>query len=228
MSSLKSKLLYQLSLSFFYCLIPIIVFPYISRVLGPGNVGKINFIDYIAQFFILFASFGIPLYGAREVAKARNKKEDLSRITSELVVIHLIFTSISLLIFGMLIIFKQKQFSDNGLVVLSAINLLSSCVSLEWFITGLEDFKFLAKRSFLIKILSVAFIFIFIRRSSDYILYYTILTGSNVLLLAIDAVYVLRKGNPFINGHLEIRKHLRSLSVFFLTTITLSIYTFFA
>ena len=60
-------------------------------MLGPDNIGKINFIDYTAQFFILFASFGMPLYAVREVSKLRNQNEDLKKLTSELVTLHFIF-----------------------------------------------------------------------------------------------------------------------------------------
>ena len=227
MSSLKSKLLYQLTVSFFYCAIPVIVFPYISRVLGPGNIGKVNFIDYISQFFILFASFGIPFYGAREVAKARNNKENLVSITSELLVIHIIFTVISLLLFGSLIFLKHSQFNDRTLVILAMINLITSSVGLEWFIVGLENFKFLARRSFIVKIATTVSIFIFIRRSSDYTTYYAILVGGNFILLLIDASYALAKARPLLNKELKIKRHLKSLSVFLLTAVTLSVYNFF-
>jgi len=224
--SLKPNLIYQLSISFLYSIAPLIVFPYISRVLGPAYIGSINFIDYTSQFFILFGSFGIPLYGVREIAKWRHQPEERSRVGSELVAIHVIITLISLCLFAALLFIRHNPLVQKELVVLAMINIAGSAFGLEWMINGMEDFSFLAKRSFIIKIVSLAAIFIFVRRSSDYILYYLVLTAANVLLLLMDVGYMKRKGFSFHRGG-QIRRHIKPLAIFFLTTVTLSIYTFF-
>ena len=109
MGSLKPKLLYQLAVSFLYSAAPIIIFPYVSRVLGPEQIGKINFIDYTAQFFILFASFGLNFYGVREIARVRDDRESLTRVGSELVLIHILTTIVSLVIFGFLSFSARKN-----------------------------------------------------------------------------------------------------------------------
>src|SRR4051812_24954973 len=224
--SLKPNLLYQLAISFLYSVAPLIVFPYVSRVLGPAHIGSINFIDYTSQFFILFASFGIPLYGVREIAKWRHQPEERSRVGSELVAIHVIITLISLCLFAALLFIRHNPLVQKELVVLAMINIAGSAFGLEWMIHGMEDFSFLAKRSFIIKIVSLAAIFIFVRSSSDYIVYYFVLTAGNVLLLVLDAGYMIRKGFSF-RGGIQLKRHIKPLAIFFLTTVTLSIYTFF-
>ena len=226
MRSLKPNLVYQLAISFLYSIAPLIVFPYVSRVLGPAHIGSINFIDYTSQFFILFASFGIPLYGVREIARSRNQPEERSRIGSELVMIHVIITLISLCLFAALLFVRHDALVQKELVVLAMINIAGSALGIEWMIHGMEDFSFLAKRSFIVKILSLAAIFILVRRSDDYILFYFLLTAGNVLLLILDAGYMIKKGFAFRSG-MQLKRHLRPLAVFFLTTVTLSLYTFF-
>jgi O-antigen/teichoic acid export membrane protein len=225
-SSIKPKFFYLLAVSFLYSAAPLIIFPYISRVLGPANIGRINFIDYASQFFILFASFGIPYYGVREIARARNNKALLSRVTSELVLLHAYITVISLVLFSGLVFFQHNEFSERGLIVLALINIASSAFGLEWMIHGLEDFSFLARRSFLVKILSLVAIFIFVRQHTDYVLYYFILIAGNLAVLLTDLGYVLRK-KITLEKNLQLKRHLRPLFLFFLTTVTLSIYTFF-
>lgn len=226
MNSLKPKFFYQLAVSLLYSAAPIIVFPYVSRVLGPENIGKINFVDYASQFFILLASFGIPFYGAREIAKARDQKQKLSQLISELVGVHVVITLISLLLFGLLIIFKHNEFSEKTLIILAMINLAASAFGVEWVIQGMENFKFLATRSFIIKILSLVAIFILVKQSTDFRVYYGILIGSNLLLLLIDGNFILKNKFHFRKS-LDLKKHLQPLSLFFLTTVTLSIYNFF-
>lgn len=226
MSSLKSKFLYQVSVSFLYSVAPLIIFPYVSRVLGPAAIGKINFIDYASQFFILLASFGIPYYGVREVARSRNEPKQLSLIASELLGFHILVTVLSLLLFLLLIFIRPTEFTEKELIILAIINIVTNAFGLEWMIHGMEDFAFLAKRSFIIKILSLVAVFIFIQSSSDYLKYYVLLIGSNVVMLIIDIGYAVKKKIAF-TPKVQIKKHIRPLSVFFLTTVSLSIYTFF-
>jgi hypothetical protein len=56
---------------------------------------------------------------------------------------------------------RPGDFVENELIYLAAANIIMSAFGLEWFIHGLEDFSFLARRSFLIKIASLAAIFLF-------------------------------------------------------------------
>lgn len=226
MSSLKPKLLYQFAVSFLYTGAPLLIFPYISRVLGPDKIGRINLVDYAAQFFILFASFGIPFYGVREVARVRHNKPQLARVSSELLVIHILTTMISIGLFAAFIFLKHDTFNDRQLILLSFINMGGSAFALEWLVHGLEDFRFLARRSFIVKFLSLVAVFVFIRQSSDYARYYLLLIVANLLPVAIDIGYAFNK-KIFFQKDLALKKHIRPLSIFFLTTVTLSIYTFF-
>lgn len=227
MSSLKSKFLYQVSVSLLYSVAPLIIFPYVSRILGPAAIGKINFIDYASQFFVLLASFGIPYYGAREVARSKNDPKKISIVTSELLGFHILITVVSLLLFLLLIFFRPADFTEKELIILAIINIATNAFGLEWMIHGMEDFKFLAKRSFIIKIASLIAVFIFIKTSSDYLKYYAILIGSNVVMLIIDLSYTLNKNIRLSHPFRSFKKHINPLSVFFLTTVSLSIYTFF-
>ncbi len=59
---------------------PLITFPYIARVLGVENLGKINFGNSIVNYFSLIATLGIVVYAIRECSKVRDDKETLSEI----------------------------------------------------------------------------------------------------------------------------------------------------
>jgi len=225
-NNLKSKFLYQLSTSFLYAIAPLLVFPYISRILGPENIGKINFIDFTAQFLLLFASFGIPLYGVREAAKLRNNKEGLNKLVTELFCIHLVATFVSLGIFATIIAINNNIYYETELIVLAGINLLISAFSFEWFIHGLEDFAFLSKRSFVIKIISVVVIFLLIKTTWDYVPYYFILIVGNALILLADVFYIFRQKIYFVKKINPVR-HVKALLLFFLTSTAISLYTFF-
>ena len=64
---------------------PLIVFPYISRVLGVTNVGVFNFIDSVVNYFVVFSMMGLSTLGVREIAAERTDKEKLDRAFSSLI-----------------------------------------------------------------------------------------------------------------------------------------------
>ena len=65
-------------------LFPLITFPYISRVLLPENVGKVNFGTAYINYFSMIASLGITTYAIRECSSVRNDKNELCKKASEI------------------------------------------------------------------------------------------------------------------------------------------------
>ena len=83
MSDLKRNVFYNSVLTLANYVFPLIVFPYVSRVLGVGNIGICNFVDSILQWFILFSMMGINIVGNREIAMAGTDKCVRSKAFSE-------------------------------------------------------------------------------------------------------------------------------------------------
>ena len=75
--------------------------PYITRILGPESLGKVEYVNSIITYFTFFSVLGIPNYGLREVARLRDDKEKLSKLIIELSIIIFLITTItySILIF---------------------------------------------------------------------------------------------------------------------------------
>ena len=79
--------------------------------------------------------------------------------------------------------YKELFFIGSGKILFTAL-------LIEWFYTGIENFRYIAVRSILIKILYVIMVFVLIRTKEDYVLYF-ILNASVVILNAfINIVYV--------------------------------------
>ena len=79
MNSLKKNFFYSTLYQLLSIILPLITAPYISRVLGPENVGIYSYTYSIANYFVLIAMLGFKNYGIRCVAKVRDNKEKLSR-----------------------------------------------------------------------------------------------------------------------------------------------------
>ena len=90
MSSIKKNFFYNIILSVTQVLFPLITFSYVARVIEPVGIGTVSFVESICRYAILLAALGVPVYGVREVAKLKDDKEKLSKLCSELLVIHFV------------------------------------------------------------------------------------------------------------------------------------------
>ena len=86
--SLKLNGILNITKTFMSLIFPLITFPYVSRILGPENLGRVSFAQSIVGYFSLFASLGITSYGIREAAAVRNNKILLSTFVREIFIIN--------------------------------------------------------------------------------------------------------------------------------------------
>ena len=70
--SVKKNFIYNLIYQVFLIIVPVVVTPYVSRVLGPAQIGQYSYSYSIISYFVLFAAFGFAYYAHREVAKFQN------------------------------------------------------------------------------------------------------------------------------------------------------------
>lgn len=221
---MKKNYLYNLILSIVNILFPILSFPYVSRVIGPTGIGKVQFITSFAQYFAIVAALGIPIYGIREVAKYKHDKKALSAVSTELFIIY-ISTSVLLSVVYLGVIFLFPYFrEDQSLYLAAGFLVLLAFSSLDWFFAGLEEFKSIALRSVAVKILSLLLLYLFVNDAGDYKEYLFVtmfsLLGNNLISLVI-----LLKKIEVSRSMLAVKRHLMPLLLIFSTTVATSLYT---
>ena len=99
MPSIKINFLYKSALTVSTYVIGFITFPYITRVLGVENIGIVNYIDNLTNYFLLFATMGISILGVREISSAGQNNKLRNKVFSNILGLNLIFTFILLLTF---------------------------------------------------------------------------------------------------------------------------------
>lgn len=172
MSSIRNNIYYSAALTFSTYLVPLVVFPYISRVLGVENIGAIDAVDNIIDYCILFSMMGISTLGIRETAKHRDNPERLSQVFSSLFSLNAIAT---LIVFAVLlcVTFLIEDMRDKYLLLsIGCIKLFSNLFWIEWFFRGLELFRYITIRSIIVRLLFVASVFLFVHDGGDSVVYY--------------------------------------------------------
>jgi O-antigen/teichoic acid export membrane protein len=221
---LKNKFVYQLLIAASQVMLPLITWPYITRVLGPDNLGKVNYVDFLAQVFMIVAAFGIPFYGVREIAMTRNNTLKRGMLVKELILLQTIF---AILASGIFVLLTFKSWGDRPLLYLIGLcNILISSFSYDWYIQGMEHFKFAAIRTVFVRILMLVCFFMLVKVPCDYEAYYGIFSFGMLLIAFMNATKIVKE-NTFDGRGINLKKHLVPLWHFFLTSSAISLYVNF-
>lgn len=169
--SLKKNYIMNIILTMSSFIFPIIVFPYVSRVLLPEGTGKVGFATSIISYFGLVAQLGIPTYGIRACAKVRDDKDELSRTVQELLTISIVTCILTYLVFLNLLIAYPKMYAEKKLYLILSVSMVLNSLGMEWLYKALEQYTYIAIRSIFFKIIAFALMIILIRRKEDYVIY---------------------------------------------------------
>lgn len=204
---------------------PMITFPYTSRVLLAEGNGKIAFAVAVVNYFVLFASLGLPTYGVKACSQVRDDKTKLSRCVHELLSINVISMCISYISFAILMI-VVPEFQKNSLLLwINSASIILSVAGIEWFYQAIEQYDYITIRNILIKLISIILMFLFVKNKDDYIIYglITILgtVGSNIWNIVKLPSYIMLKNV----GDYCLKKHLKPIIFLFLYSAATTIYT---
>lgn len=189
---LMANFLYNLVLTISNYVVGIIVFPYISRVLGVESIGVIGFVDNSINYFILFATLGINTVGVREIARVRSNQEKLNFTYSSLLLLSTILLSIVVIAYLIIVSTVDRFIEFKDLFIIGSGKLIFTVYSIEWFYRGIENFKFICARNILVKIVYIALLFLFVKKEGDVDLYFILTVGSIVVGAAINLFYAKR------------------------------------
>lgn len=213
--------LYNVSYQILLLILPLITTPYISRILGPDNIGIYSFTQAISQYFILIGSIGIALYGQREIAFVQKNKMKRSQIFWELIILRFFSIMISLVLFYFLIVDHSGY---RIIFLILCIDIVASVFDIGWFLEGLEEFKKITIRNFIIRTICVAAIFLFVRNKDDLSIYVAINSLSLLLGNVSLWLYLPKLLTKIKISNLNIIKHLKPTLILFLPQIASSIY----
>lgn len=226
MPSVKKNFLYSFALTSVNYIVPLLVFPYVSRILGVSNIGICDFVDSVINYFVLFSMMGISTLGIREIASAGKNREKRSRVFSSLFLLNAITTTfaIFILLIAVQMVGSLKEYKE--MFYIGAVKLCFNFCLIEWLYKGVEDFRFITIRSVIIRILYCISVFIFVRERNDYGIYFLLTTLTIVVNAVINLLYS-RKFVQFTFKGLCIKKYIIPFVILGCYLLITSMYTTF-
>lgn len=222
--SITKNYIYNVIYNICLIIVPLIVTPYVSRVLTPTGIGKFSFSTSLISYFTLFASLGFSTYAQREIAKHQGDSHEQSRVFWEIIICRSVSALIAVVV--NLTLYFCGIYGDYGfLMLIFTINIIYVMIDVSFVFQGNEEFGKLVTVNLIVRIISVACIFIFVKSENDLWIYAiinsaTMLIGNIVLLpklLKVLRRFPIKQIKPF--------RHLKGSLILFIPTIAIVIYT---
>lgn len=208
-------------------LIPLIVIPYLARVLGPEKFGLTAFAQAFIFYFILVTDFGFNLSATREISINRDSGEKISSIFSAVMIIKTILLLISFIVL-LIIVLSFKQFSvDKSLYFITFLAVVGSVLFPQWFYQGIEKMKFITLITVGTRTIFTILIFSFVKKTNDYLLYAFLNSAGFLIsgLVGFIVAFSFFKVKFILLNYSELKFHFIEGWHIFLSTISISLYT---
>ena len=206
-------------------LVPLLIYPYICRVLRPAGIGAVNFAQSVVYYFTVVAQLGVPTYGIRECAKVRDNPIALSRLVQEILILNSITCLVSYALFFICLFTVPQMRNEKTLFIVMSVATLLNVIGVEWLFSALEMYDYLAILSIISKIIMVLGVFLLVKTETDYVIYGALYVigrvGWGVVNFCMLSKYVSLR--PV--GDYNFKKHIRPIMVFFGMTVATTIYT---
>lgn len=215
--------LYNLSYQILVIILPLITVPYVSNILGASGIGNYAFTHANMQYFVIFGMVGIALYGNRQIAYVREDKSKLRSTFYSIYLLQLITTSISFILFTIFVlVFNSNDY--KMLYMVQGINIIAAMFDISWLFMGLEQFKKTVARNTIVKLASLASIFIFVKEAND-VLIYTLILSLSALLGNLTFWFYIPKSIGFNNVNIRgLLTHLKASLALFIPQIAIQVY----
>lgn len=162
------------------------------------------------------------VYGTRAIAREKDNPEVLKKLVNELLLLHVISSSVTLIIYSISVYFIWHEIRDFRLLLFSLSFLIVNSFACEWYFLGLEKFRFIALRTLTTRILGLISIFVLINTQEDYYIYYGIIVLSAIANSIWNNIVLFRQFSiSFIN--VNWKRHIRPTSVTYLISLVYSI-----
>ncbi len=150
-------------------LLPILILPYLFRILGAEKFGLIAFAQAFIQYFIILTDYGFSISATKEISLCRNEHTKVCKVFSSVMTVKTGLALLSLLLLSITVYFIPKFRSDWQVYVLSFGAVIGNTIFPIWFFQGKEKMRYIADLNIAGGIITAILIFLFVKKPDDYL-----------------------------------------------------------
>lgn len=149
-------------------IIPLIIFPYLLRVLGPDKFGAISLAQATAQYFILIVDFGFNLSATRRIAIHKSDAQKCNQIFCATFAAKIILCIICYFIQMLLTRNVTLFIANKEIIDIFFLSVVGTVIFPMWYFQGVDKVKVITIVNLLTRVSIFPLILIFVKSSSDY------------------------------------------------------------
>ncbi|HDO52068.1 MAG TPA: flippase [Rhizobiales bacterium] len=208
-------------------LLPLILIPYLVRVLGPEKFGLIAFAQAFIQYFGTLTDYGFNLSATRAAAMCRDDPDRISALFTAVTVIKFAFFSAGALVLAAVLVLVPRFSQDWPLYAAVYLSVFGSVLSPVWLYQGLERMRPITVVTVLARMIVLLGVLSFVHGPDDYLMAAALQASGPVLagvfaMLLVGKVVQLRWRWP---RALYLRTTLADGWHVFLSTAAITLYT---
>jgi PST family polysaccharide transporter len=226
-SRLKENIVSLLVLQGANYLLPLIIVPYLLRVLGPANFGRMAFAQAFVQYFVVLTDYGFNLTGTRAVVEVRDDSVALSRLASAIMGAKLLLMGAGFAVMVVSLSAFSAERRDYVLFALAYLAVVGNVLFPVWLFQGLQRMREITMLTIASRVTVTVSAFLFVKTPADFRLAAALQASGFVIagvlsLFMVRRVFAIRFGMPSFS---EIRKVVADGWHVFVATIGGSLYS---
>lgn len=177
-------------------LFPLVILPYLLRVLGLNGFGVFTLIQTGVLYFDLLITFGFSLTATQRIAKAAGDIAATNKIIMAVYYIKLLLFAASCIAMLVCVLFIPYLQQNILLLLFSALYLLGNLLFPDWYFQGIQQMKNCTLVTLVSRFVSLVLIILLVKQQSDISKVFFALAAGNLLAGGVG-VFLLRNKIKF-------------------------------
>lgn len=189
MGKITRNYLYNLFFQMLVLILPLILSPYLVRVLGSDQLGIFSFVTSTANIVVTIGLLGTYNYGCRQIAYTRDSADDVNSTYKQILTIRILLGVVLTVVYG-LVCCIEREYAWYFIIYYAWV--LSMIIDPSWFFVGQEDMRATAVKNSAVRLISLVLIFLLVNDKDDLFMYLAIM-GFSALICNIILFFQIKK-----------------------------------
>ena len=208
-------------------LIPFLVLPIISRILGASLFGSVSYAQNIITYLTLLINYGFEYSATRQISIAREDKAKTDAIFWSVIAAKGMLLILSFAILAVLPFCMERVACDPKLYIYTALANIGIVFFPTWYLQGVQQMDKMAWANFFTKLLGAVLVLSLVREASAYRLYPLLMSAASILIGIGAMIYVIRHFGicrPVLSRQ-TLREVMQAGAPIFLNNVFVALYT---
>lgn len=228
MTLLKKNIIYLIFVQGLNYLIPLLIFPYLARVLGAENYGLLSFSNSIILYFCIIIDFGFMLSATKKISILKKQGLPINEVFWSTIYSKTVLLLVSFLLLVLLGLFNNKISSMSSILLAFSPQLIATAIFPLWYYQGIENIKVILISQIAAKLSVLPFIFYFVKNEDDIVIAAFIQSFTLLVAAIISWTSIIKDKDilfPELRIFKNVYKELKASSSYFIGGLAISIYT---